>query len=48
MQQANYLEGGPLTRMLVLYLYINQKSDDDDCDDDADDGCIRNYLTVHL
>ena len=28
-QQANYLEGGPLVWMLPLYLHINQKSDYD-------------------
>ena len=30
MQKASYLEGGPLMRMLPLYLQVNQKSDDDD------------------
>ena len=35
MQQASYLEGGPLIWMLSLYLHVNQNSDDDD--DDADD-----------
>ena len=34
MQWASYLEGGPLMRMLPLYLHVNQKSDDDDDDDD--------------
>ena len=29
-QQANYLEGGPLMWMLPLYLHVNQKSDYDD------------------
>ena len=29
LQQANYLEGGPLIRMLPLYLHVNQKSDYD-------------------
>ena len=29
-QQASYLEGGPLVWMLPLYLHINQKSDYDD------------------
>ena len=33
MQQASYLEGGPLMWMLPLYLHINQKSDDDGDDD---------------
>ena len=33
-QQANYLEGGPLMWMLPLYLHLNQKYDDDDDDDD--------------
>ena len=28
-QQANYLEGGPLVWMLPLYLHVNQKSDYD-------------------
>ena len=33
-QQASYLEGGPLMWMLPLYLQVNQKSiDDDDYDD---------------
>ena len=31
-QQASYLEGGPLVWMLPLYLHVNQKSD---CDDDT-------------
>ena len=30
MQQASYLEGGPLVWMLPLYLHVNQKSDYDD------------------
>ena len=34
-QQASYLEGGPLMWMLPLYLHVNQKSDDDDDDDDV-------------
>ena len=29
-QQASYLEGGPLMWMLPLYLHVNKKSDDDD------------------
>ena len=29
-QQASYLEGGPLMWMLPLYLHVNQKSNDDD------------------
>ena len=29
-QQASYLEGGPLMCMLPLYLHVNQKSNDDD------------------
>ena len=32
-QQASYLEGGPLVWLLPLYLPINQKSDYDDDDD---------------
>ena len=28
-QQASYLEGGPLMWMLPLYLHVNQKSDYD-------------------
>ena len=32
MQQASYLERGPLMWMLPLYLLVNQKSDDDDDD----------------
>ena len=35
MQQASYLEGGPLLWILPLYLHINKKSDDDDDDDDV-------------
>ena len=31
MQQASYLEGGPLMWMLPLYLHVNQKSDYDIC-----------------
>ena len=31
-QQASYLEGGPLLWILPLYLHVNQKSDDDDDD----------------
>ena len=31
-QQASYLEGGPLMWMLPLYLHVNQKSDYDDDD----------------
>ena len=33
MQQASYLEGGPLLWILPLYLHIYQKSNDDDDDD---------------
>ena len=29
MQQASYLEGGPLLWILPLYLHVNKKSDDD-------------------
>ena len=29
-QQASYLEGGPLMWMLPLYLHVNQKSNYDD------------------
>ena len=29
LQQASYLEGGPLTFMLPLYLHVNKKSDYD-------------------
>ena len=29
MQQASYLEEGPLVWMLLLYLHVNQKSNDD-------------------
>ena len=35
MQQASYLEGGPLMWMLSLYLHINQESCDDDDNDDV-------------
>ena len=34
MQQASYLEGGPLMWMLPLYRHVNQKSNDDDDDDE--------------
>ena len=34
MQQASYLERGPLIWILPLYLHINQISDDDGEDDD--------------
>ena len=34
MQQASYLEGGPLMWMLPLYLHVNQTSDNDDNDED--------------
>ena len=37
MQQASYLEGGPLLWIWPLYLHVTQKSDDDDDDDDDDD-----------
>ena len=33
MQQASYLEGGPLMWILPLYLHVNKKSEDDDDDD---------------
>ena len=33
-QQASYLEGGPLLWILPLYLHVNQNTDDDDDDDD--------------
>ena len=36
MQQASYLDGGPLMWLLPLYLHINKKSNDDDDDDDDD------------
>ena len=39
-QQASYLEGGPLMWMLPLYLHVNQKSDDDD-DNDDDGKCSK-------
>ena len=32
-QQASYLEGGPLLWKLHLYLHVNQKSNTDDDDD---------------
>ena len=34
MQQASYLEWGPLIWILPLYLHVNQNSSDDDDDDD--------------
>ena len=39
MQQASYLEGGPLMWMLPLYLHVNQKFVDDD--DDNDDCVVK-------
>ena len=33
MEQASYLEGGPLMSMLPLYLHVNKKSVVDDDDD---------------
>ena len=42
MQQASYLEGGPLVWMLPLYLHVNQKSDYDD------DTNFRSSLLVYL
>ena len=38
MQQASYLEGGPLVWMLALYLHVIQKSDYDD-DYDTQNRC---------
>ena len=35
MQQASYLEGGPLLWILPLYLHVNKKSSDDDDGDDS-------------
>ena len=32
-EQASYLEGSPLLRILPLYQNVNQKSDDDDDDE---------------
>ena len=51
LQQASYLEGGPLTWMLSLYLQDNQNYDDydddnDDDDDDDDDDDIE--ITIKL
>ena len=39
MQQASYLEGGPLMWMLPLYLHVNKKFVDDD--DDNDDCVVK-------
>ena len=39
-QQASYLEGGPLLWILSLYLYVNKKSEDDDSG--------RSYLSLEL
>ena len=44
MQQASYLERGPLMWMLPLYLHVNQKSDDDD--DLSYSSKIQMYLDV--
>ena len=33
MQQASYLEGGPLLWILPMYLHVNKKPNDDDDDD---------------
>ena len=46
MQQASYLEGGPLMWMLPLYLHVDQKSDDDDDDDDDGDVVVLAVLGV--
>ena len=44
-QQASYLEGGPLVWMLPLYLYINQKSD---YDDDVAGSCYKWHWKKNL
>ena len=50
MQQASYLEGGPLMWMLPLYLHVNQKSDYDDDDDDIAQkkNTKKNKKTQHI
>ena len=48
MQQANYLEGGPLMWMLPLYVHVNQKSNDDDDDDDDDPACLESWLFLRI
>ena len=47
MQQASYLDGGPLMWMLPLYLHIIQKSDDDDDDDDDDDKVLQSLNEIN-
>ena len=42
MQQASYLEGGPLVWLLPLYWHVNQNSDDDD--DDEDCCCLQKIM----
>ena len=46
MQQASYLEGGPLMLMLPLYLLVNQKSVDDDDDDYLYAQAVLNTCTL--
>ena len=48
MQQASYLEGGPLMWMVHLYLHVNQKSDDDNDDDDDDDDDTHGFVCLFI
>ena len=43
-QQASYLEGGPLLWIWPLYLHVNQKSDDDD--DDSPSCNLAPWMTL--
>ena len=40
MQLANYLEGGPLMRVMPLHLHVNQKSDYNDCEKHIGQNCL--------
>ena len=48
-QQASYLEGGPLMWMLSLYLHVNQKSNYDDIYDchTGDNFCDFLFAFLH-
>ena len=46
MQQASYLEGGPLMGMLPLYLQVNKTSVDDD-DDNEENSFYFSLLIVN-
>ena len=48
MQQASYLEGGPLMWMLPLYMQVNQKSDDDNDDEDGGSGPLNKMAATPI